>query len=183
MDSDELIRMHIGVIARDHESLTAFEAHLRSRAIGRARRIGLPNEDAEEVWQDVFLDVVERAPDLEPLGRSLVTYALTAVHHASVDRIRASVRRGEVSLDASDPDTDWRLLGSGASSISDASAEALRRCLEALGLAGSRVVEMISRGLTAAEIGKIIDKSPAAVAKIWQRGRSFLRQCLGGVAL
>src|SRR4051794_14321568 len=132
MDDLELSRVHVGVIARDHESLIAFEGHLRSRAIWRARRVGLSNEDAEEVWQDVFLSAVDRAPYLVPLGRSLRNYALTAVHHASVDRVRARVRRGEVSLEMEDSDARWRLRGSGASSVSEATADALRRCRESL---------------------------------------------------
>lgn len=182
MDKEELVRIHVGVIARDHDSLVAFEAHLRSRAIGRARRVGLPDEDAEEVWQDVFVSVVERATNLEPLGQSLVNYTLTSVHNASVDRVRARARREDVSIDVSDPDDEWRLLGSGSSAISDEMAGALRRCLETLGLARSRVVEMVARGLSAPEIAQVVDKSPAAVAKIWQRGRDFLKQCLGGAS-
>lgn len=182
MDKDELVRIHIGVIARDHESLVAFEAHLRSRAIRGARRVGLAEEDAEEIWQDVFLSVIERAANLKPLGQSLVNYTLASVHNATVDRVRARARREDVSIEVSDPDADWCLLGSGASEVSDEVAEALHRCLEALGLARSRVVEMIARGLTAGEVGRLIDKSPSAVAKIWQRGRDFLKQCLGGAA-
>ena len=180
MDDAELARIHIGVIARDHDSLVAFEAFMRGRAVRSAKRFNLPDEDVEEIWQDVFLNVVDRAPGLEPLGRSLVRYTLTAVHNSAVDRVRVKARRGDMSLEATDPDAEWRLRGSGASSISDGYLELLHRCLEAVGLTGARVLEMVARGMTAAEIAIVIDKSPAAAAKVWQRARDFMQQCLGG---
>lgn len=180
MDDAELARIHIGLIARDQDSLVALEAHMRGRAMRSVERFNLPHEDVEEIWQDVFLNVVERASGLAPWGRSLVRYTLTAVHNAAVDRVRAKVRRGDLSLEAADPDAEWRLRGSGASSISDAYLELLYRCLDALGLASNRVLEMVARGMTAAEIGVAIDKSSGAAAKVWQRARDFMQQCLGG---
>jgi RNA polymerase sigma factor (sigma-70 family) len=174
MNSDDLERLHVGVIAQDPVALIDFEAALRPIVLGLVRHKGLSYEDADEVWNDAFLAAINRARTLTPLGAGLRAFTLHVAHMRAVDRIRVSTRRpATVPIDEQFPQPARSLEASDVELRTP-----LDDCLDQLPPDQRAVLEMTSRGLTASEIAEIIGKGEEAVAKARQRSRVRVAQCL-----
>ena len=64
-----------------------------------ARRMLRDDETAEEVVQDVFLKLWQRAGDYAPARGGMTAWLLTIAHHATVDAIRRRSLRQTVALE------------------------------------------------------------------------------------
>lgn len=176
MHDEDLARLHVGLIARDGAALVSFEATMRPVVRGMLRRNGLSDDDADEVWNDAFLEAIERAPTIEPVGVGLRRFVLAVAHNRGVDRIRAAVRSRSASLEVAE-----RPVATHLSQPNEALAAAIRGCLAELKPLHAAVIEMASRGLAASEIALILDISEANAAKIRGRARARMAECLKGV--
>jgi DNA-directed RNA polymerase specialized sigma24 family protein len=176
MRDHELAYLHLGLIVRDPDAFVAFEAALRPLARGMLRKLGLTNEDADEVWNDAFLIAIEHAETWKPLGAGLRRMTLTVAHRRGVDRIRREVRMPRVPIEVADVGGQSRDIP-----LVEATLKALRGCVDRAPGLFARVMEMASRGLTAKEIGRVLDMSEANAAKIRQRARVWFADCLEGV--
>lgn len=176
MRDEELARLHVGLIARDPEALATFEAAMRPLVRGMLRNKGLGDEDADEVWNDAFLVAIERAPGVEPLGLGLRRLVLTVAHHRGVDRIRREAHFPTTSIEQAEGREPDR-----AAPLDEVKAAAVRRCVDEAKPLFAAVMEMTSRGLTAREIGVILDLTEANAAKIRSRARAWFAECLKGV--
>jgi RNA polymerase sigma-70 factor, ECF subfamily len=61
-----------------------------ARVFGLVRRLVVDPAQAEEVTQDVYLEIWQTAPRFDPARGSAVTWMFTLAHRRAVDRIRAS---------------------------------------------------------------------------------------------
>jgi DNA-directed RNA polymerase specialized sigma24 family protein len=175
-DDDVLADLHLRLLAGNATVLPELERALRGRVLTLLRGAGVADADAHEVWNDVFLVMIERAATLEPLGIGLRRFILRVAHNRGVDRIRGAIKRNEVEL----PPTDLPASGRVAP-MDPARAAAVRRCLEASRPTYAAVMEMAADGLTAGEIAAVLDKSEASVAKTRERARRWFADCLAGV--
>jgi DNA-directed RNA polymerase specialized sigma24 family protein len=176
MNDNELADLHLRLLAGDAAALSELDGALRGPVLGLLRAVRVADADAEEVWNDAFVAMIEHAPTLEPLGLGLRRFILRAAHNRGIDRIRGAINRREVELTATD--------SSGAGHISPIDPEraaAVQRCLAAARPLYAAVIEMTARGLTAGEIAAVLDKSEAAVAKARERARKWFADCLSGV--
>jgi RNA polymerase sigma-70 factor, ECF subfamily len=77
----------------DRESFD--ELHRRLSTLLFSSALGILNnrEAAEDVTQDVFVQIWEKAPSYDPGRGKAVTWALTLTRNKAIDRLRASQRR------------------------------------------------------------------------------------------
>lgn len=72
------------------QAFVAFYRRFSSRVFGLARRIVRDPAQAEEVAQEVFLDVWRRASHFDPAKGSAVSWVLTLAHSRAVERVRSA---------------------------------------------------------------------------------------------
>jgi RNA polymerase sigma-70 factor, ECF subfamily len=74
------------------------ELHRRLFALLYASALGILNnrEAAEDVTQDVFLQIWEKAPSFDPTRGKAATWALTLARNKAIDRLRAVQRRARL---------------------------------------------------------------------------------------
>jgi DNA-directed RNA polymerase specialized sigma24 family protein len=176
MGNEDLAAVHVGVIARDPDALVAFESAVRPLVRGMLRHMRLGNEDADEVWNDAFLVAIEQAPSVTPLGVGLRRLAVTVAQRRGIDVIRKRSRHPQTTIEAA----EGIYVGLGIP-LDEATAGAVRGCVERAKPLHAQVIEMASRGLTAREISVVLDTSEANAAKLRQRARAWFAECLKGV--
>ena len=74
----------------DREAFGALYDQTASRVFGLVRRLVVDPAQAEEVTQDVFLEIWQTAPRFDAARGSALAWMFTLAHRRSVDRIRAS---------------------------------------------------------------------------------------------
>ena len=95
-DEIELIR-RIG--QGDRESFEAFYDRVSGTLFGIANRVLNNREAAEDVLQDVFLQIWEKAPLYDPTRGKPITWAVTLVRNKAIDRLRSLQRRSRLRED------------------------------------------------------------------------------------
>ena len=178
MTDAELAELHLRLLAGDAAVLSELDGALRGPVLGVLRAARVADADAEEVWNDAFLAMIEHAPTLEPLGVGLRRFILRAAHNRGIDRIRGAINRREVELTAA---ADSSGEPAHVSPMDPERAAAVKRCVAGARPLYAAVIEMTARGLTAGEIAAVLDKSEASVAKTRERARRWFADCLSGV--
>ena len=74
----------------DRAAFTELYDATAARVHGLVRRLLVDHSQAEEVTQEVFLEVWQTATRYEPTRGSAITWMLTLAHRRAVDRVRAS---------------------------------------------------------------------------------------------
>jgi RNA polymerase sigma-70 factor (ECF subfamily) len=80
-----------GVTAGEQDALGALYDRFVRRVYSLARRICGHDTAAEDVVQEVFLEVWRRAERFDPARGSVTTWVLTLTHHKAVDAVRRDV--------------------------------------------------------------------------------------------
>ena len=94
---DEHLLSHIA-----QRSETAFEAFYDRHSVvvySLARKILRTQTDSEEVMQDVFVRVWNKAIDFDPTRGTVLAWLMTIAHHTAVDVYRRNQNRPTVELD------------------------------------------------------------------------------------
>jgi DNA-directed RNA polymerase specialized sigma24 family protein len=175
MNDDELAELHLRLVAGDTTVLPSIQSAVRGPVLGLLRTVGVSDADADEAWNDAFLAAIDRASSLEPLGVGFRRFVMRAARNRGIDRIRGAISRNEIELDPAGA------FGTRPVTPMDPErAAAVQRCLEAARPVYAAVMEMTARGLTAAEIAIVLDRSEASVAKTRERARRWFAECLTG---
>ena len=136
-------------------------------------------EKAEDILQDVFLKVWNRAGRYDPDKGSAITWLCAIARNTAIDALRRDGRIPEVGdddayFDASDetPDAEEALC-------SEEDRERLRRCLSALQDDHRRSIRMAYfRGYSYSELAAKLEV-PLGTMKSWiRRGLASLKGCL-----
>lgn len=77
----------------DHDAFARLYDATADRAYGVALRVLRDGARAEEVVQEAYLQVWQRASRFDPVRGSAMSWILTIVHHGAVTRVRAVQRR------------------------------------------------------------------------------------------
>jgi len=166
---------------RDQRALVALYDRYGTRVFALAVRLLGDSQVAEEVTQDVFLRLWQRAETFHPGTSSFLAWLLAITRNRSIDEMRSrrAIARRRESLEltntaaaaTTDPQSDVedRLL-----------AADVRHALADLPPTQRRAVELaIFGGLTHSEIAAALD-SPLGTVKSWLRaGLQRLRNTLG----
>lgn len=85
--ADELLRR---VGAGDRAAFAELYDATASRVFGLVRRLVVDPAQAEEVTQDVYLEIWQTAPRFDPARGSALAWMFTLAHRRAVDRIRSA---------------------------------------------------------------------------------------------
>ncbi|MBS0663410.1 MAG: sigma-70 family RNA polymerase sigma factor [Verrucomicrobia bacterium] len=148
------------------------------------RITGNPAE-AEDVLQDVFLTLWEKARAFEDSRGSAFAWAVTLTRHRAIDRVRQRSRRSELLSEATaeEAGTQPAPAGPDAAGALSASehADAVRAAVKSLPPEQRRALELaFFDGLTQAEISAALRQPLGTVKARIRRGLIRLREIMGG---
>ena len=165
---------------RDHGAFKELYVQTSSQLFGVALRILRQRELAEDVLQESFVSIWERAPDYDPVRGAPMSWLATIVRHRAIDAVR---RLGARPEGASVGEEALAFLVAGADSGADRRAVLadLGRCLDQLeDRPRSAVVYAYAYGLTHEELAERF-KAPLGTVKSWiRRSLERLKTCLDG---
>jgi RNA polymerase sigma-70 factor (ECF subfamily) len=161
--------------------LAAFDAlytALSAAVHGLARRVVRDPARAEEVTQEVFLDVWRQATRFDRGKGNARTWVLTMAHRRAVDVVRSSeasrAREQRVSLMESET-----VEGPEERVVADGEAESVHRCLQALTPLQLESVRLAYyQGYTYAEVATLLDRPLPTIKTRMRDGLIRLRDCL-----
>jgi RNA polymerase sigma-70 factor, ECF subfamily len=163
---------------RDRAAFAALYTQTAAKLFGIALRIMRQRDLAEEVLQESFVAVWQRAEDYDPARGSAMGWLVTIVRHCAIDQLRRSNARPE---SRSAPEEALLALVSPDSADSRAELRALQRCLGELDEAPRHAVLLaycygLSRDELAARLAV-----PVGTVKSWlRRSLERLKRCLEG---
>ncbi len=175
---DDLAQALEGCVRGDRSSLRFLYEQLAPQMIGVALRLLRRRDLAEEVVQDTFLKIWEKAGTYDPARGAPDTWMFAILRHRALN-----VLRGEGRTELVDDFEPMGLASEEADAehlvISLSEAGALRRCLERLEpLRRNAIVLAYARGLSHGELAGRLG-IPLGTAKSWiRRGLLSLRECL-----
>jgi len=167
-------------VARGDKSAFASLYDRTSAAVhGLARRVVRDPSRAEEITQEVYLQVWRSASRFDPDRGSAKSWLLTLAHRRAVDVVRhdqASTNRearydwsGGRDIDVVDDEVTTRL-----------EHEQVRRCMGSLtDLQRESVTLAYFNGYTYAEVASLLETNPATIKTRMRDGLIRLRDCLG----
>ena len=141
--------------------------------------------EAEDIVQDVFLALWEKAAAYEVSRGSAFAWAVTLTRNRAIDRIRMRKRRNELLAETTAEDAGTRPADAGSDSagelVSKEQAGAVRAAVAALPAEQQRAVELaFFSGLTQQEIAEKLREPLGTVKARIRRGLLRLRDTLGG---
>ena len=176
VDPDDLL---VRVARGDEAAFAALYDVLGATVFGMARRVIRDPARAEEVAQEVFLQVWQTAARFDPARGTAKSWVLTLAHRRAVDAVRhdqAATNR-ENSYDWSPGVDHDQVLETVTIRLEH---EQVRRCLEGLTELQREAVNLAYyQGYTYAEDAQVLGANPATVKTRMRDGLVRLRDCMG----
>ena len=178
-DAPDLNELLTRVGRGDEQAFGAVYDALGASVYGMAKRVIRDPARAEEVSQEVFIQVWQSAPRFDAARGNAKSWVLTLAHRRAVDAVRhdqAATNRENKYDWSNGPDYD---------EVSETVTvnlehEQVRRCLDSLtGLQREAVDLAYYKGYTYAEVAETLDANPATVKTRMRDGLVRLRDCLG----
>ena len=169
------------VAAQDRQALAEFYDQTAAPLFSLAMRILGDAAEAEEVIQDVFVQIWEKAATFDSALGAPFHWALSLARHRSIDRLRARRRRARLLDDfqelAVDPPNQDPAGGQPA--LTGEEAAAVRKALSSLPDEQRRAIELaFFRGLTHQEIAEELGEPLGTTKARIRRGMLKLRDLL-----
>jgi RNA polymerase sigma-70 factor (ECF subfamily) len=173
----ELQALMRGVVRRDRAAFAALYDRTAPQLFGIALRILRQREEAEDVLQEAFVAVWDRAASFDPERGSVMTWLITVLRHRAIDRRR---RRAHLE-DRIGSEEDLMALTAADESDRGASLAALQKCLGELEERPRRAVLLAyAYGYTHEELAQRL-LTPIGTVKSWvRRSLERLKRCLDG---
>ena len=185
-DSTSDLEAEIELIRRigqgDRQSFELFYDRLAGTLFAIANRVLNNREAAEDVLQEVFLQIWDKAPLYDPARGKPITWAVTLVRNKAIDRLRSLQRRSRLrddlqreseTLDQADERTSLDAAIAGEASV------LLREVLLQLGPEQRTAVELaFFDGLTQSEIAERLGEPLGTVKARIRRGLAKLRELM-----
>ncbi|MFG2134302.1 sigma-70 family RNA polymerase sigma factor [Streptomyces sp. NPDC048751] len=137
---------------------------------------------AEEVAQEVMLEVWQTAPRYRPESGHAMTWMMTIAHHRAVDSVRTAQRSAERERVVSqrEPTPAFDDVVEAVEALGE--RERVRSCLKELTVELRQPVLLAYyRGLTHTEIASALSLPPGTVKSRLRRALTRLRHCLGAL--
>ncbi|MEV7397501.1 ECF RNA polymerase sigma factor SigK [Aeromicrobium sp. NPDC092404] len=163
----------------DERAFTAVYDLLGASVYGLARRVVRDPARAEEITQEVFIQVWQTAPRFDHTRGSAKGWVLTLAHRRAVDAVRhdqAATNRENRYDWTSGPDFD--VVEETVSTTLE--HEQVRRCLDGLTELQREAVNLAYyNGHTYAEVAEVLATNPATIKTRIRDGLVRLRDCMG----
>ena len=168
----------LGRVSRgDSAAFSGLYDALSGSVFGLARRVVRDPERAEDVAQEVFLEVWRKAPTYEPSKGTAKTWVLTIAHRRAVD----AVRRNEASrkYEAKTVVDDVQHDAPGDELIEREEQQQVRDCLKTLTDLQLESVQLAYyNGYTYNEVATLLDKPLPTIKTRMRDGLIRLRDCM-----
>ncbi|GLR65342.1 RNA polymerase sigma factor [Acidocella aquatica] len=182
-DAAAIARAELGaclarVALADHAALEYLYKRTSAKLFGICKRILSDRAAAEDVLQEVFLIVWNRAGQFDPArGVSAITWLAAIARNRALDRLRAR-SQGAVSLDEAAQIADTRPLADYSMETAER-ATRLSDCLSGLDeRAATAIKQAFFGGLTYQMLATRADMPLATMKSLVRRGLLRLRTCL-----
>ena len=167
----------------NHDSLTALHQRYSGVLLATAFRVLNNMRDAEEVVQEAFVQIWEKASIYDARRGKPLTWAMTLTRNKAIDRLRRVQRRNRLHDDIETEAQIWDKVAERDSSDEAMSHERqaiVRSAVIQLSDAQRRAIELaFFGGLTQHEIAEQLDEPLGTVKARIRRGMMKLRQILG----
>lgn len=187
-------QLHVGILAGDETAIGAWHARIAPRIRGWLRVKGIPDQDAEEIFDDVFISTVAHAARITPIGSGLTRYIFRAASNQIAEYYEGlKTRVGTLPLQERDTDADEAQSSSHADPVAQAAvaqlapseprlsprAQLVLECLEEVAPGVRRVAELVMERLPEEEIAARLHIAPVSVRQYLRRMRLAFMDCLG----
>lgn len=176
-DSEAVSDLLTRVARGDSEAFAGLYDALGSSVYGIARRVVRDPERAEDVAQEVFLEVWRKAPSYDAGRGSAKTWVLTIAHRRAVD----AVRRNEASrkYEARTVTDEVQHESPGDALLAREEQEQVRNCLGTLTELQLESVRLAYyQGYTYSEVASLLEKPLPTIKTRMRDGLIRLRDCL-----
>jgi RNA polymerase sigma-70 factor (ECF subfamily) len=176
-EGDDVSELLSRVARGDSSAFAGLYDALGGSVYGLARRIVRDPERAEDVAQEVFLEVWRKAPSYEPSKGTAKTWILTIAHRRAVD----AVRRNETSrkYEAKTVVDDVQHDAPGDGLLEREEQEQVRNCLKTLTELQLESVQLAYyQGYTYSEVATLLDKPLPTIKTRMRDGLIRLRDCM-----
>jgi RNA polymerase sigma-70 factor, ECF subfamily len=169
----------LGQVARgDHAAFGAVYDQVAGQVFGLVRAVLRDPAQAEEVCQEVLLDVWRNAVHFDPSRGTAQAWLMTLAHRRAVDRVRAQQAATAREQRVARPDISYDSVAETVEARLD--AERVRRCLGALtDLQRESITLAYYQGRTYREVAALLSVPVGTVKTRMRDGLIRLRDCLG----
>jgi len=178
--TDRLIGLLRAVGTGDRAAFAALYAQTAAQLFGVALRMLRQRDRAEDVLQESFVTIWQRAGDYDPAKGAPLTWLITILRHRAIDALRRSARQPER---LAEPEEALLALVAGPADSADRGSDlrALQNCLGELGPEQRRAMLLVyAYGLTQEELAARL-ATPLGTVKSWiRRSLERLKKCLDG---
>ncbi|MCW2831728.1 MAG: polymerase subunit sigma [Aeromicrobium sp.] len=178
-EAPDLGSLLVRVARGDETAFAAVYDALGSAVYGLARRVIRDPSRAEEVSQEVFIQVWQSAVKFDPARGNAKSWVLTLAHRRAVDAVRhdqAATNRENRYDWSNGPDFD-EVEETVTISLEH---EQVRRCMAGLTDLQREAVNLAYyQGYTYAEVADVLNANPATVKTRMRDGLVRLRDCMG----
>jgi RNA polymerase sigma-70 factor (ECF subfamily) len=177
---DAQVQLLRRIAAHDREALADFYDQVAGPLFSTATRILGDAHEAEEVVQDVFVQIWDKAGTFDAALGSPFTWAMRITRNRSIDRLRSRQRRTKLATQFLE-NFEITTNGSAASELGEEAVVQIRSTISSLPVDQRRVIEMaFFGGQTHAEIAEKLGEPLGTVKARIRRGMLKLRESLQG---
>jgi RNA polymerase sigma-70 factor (ECF subfamily) len=178
---DAQAQLLVRTASGDLQALSDFYDHIAGPLFSVALRILGNAAEAEEIVQDAFVQIWEKASSFDPLLGSAFHWALSITRHRAIDRLRSSQRRARLveELQARAEGAPPAVPPPDSDALIAEEAKAVRSALSSLPQDQRQALELaFFGGLTHPEIAELLHEPLGTIKARIRRGLLKLRHSL-----